>query len=86
MIFSFERLGRVHENKFFFFENRVFLILDLYLYDIKIRTNISQNGIEKSVEKSQFSNIYIKNQKNELGWACIGPATRLDSAQLRGLG
>jgi hypothetical protein len=53
-IFSFERLGRMHEDKSFFFENRVFLIPDLYFYDIKIQTNLSLNDIEKSVEKSQI--------------------------------
>jgi hypothetical protein len=39
--------------KVFFFENRVFLIPDLYFYDIKIQTNLSLNDVEKSVEKSQ---------------------------------
>jgi len=34
------------KTKVLFFENQVFLILDLYFYDIKIRTNISQNDIE----------------------------------------
>jgi len=50
----------------------------LYLYDIKIQTDINQNGVEKSVGKSQFSKkcvciyiyIYItKKNEHELGWA-----------------
>ena len=52
--FSFERLGRMPKDKSSFFENRVFLISDLYFYDIKIHTNLSLNDVEKSVEKSQF--------------------------------
>jgi hypothetical protein len=31
----------MHKNKSFFFENRVFLIPDLYFSDIKIQTNLS---------------------------------------------
>jgi len=42
------------KTKVFFFENQVFLIPDLYFYDIKIQTNLSLNDIEKSVEKSQI--------------------------------
>ena len=38
----------------FFFENRVFLIPDLYFFDIKIQTNLSLNDIKKSVGKSQI--------------------------------
>jgi hypothetical protein len=56
--FSFERLGRMHEDKSFFFENQVFLIPDLYFYDIKIQTNLSLNDVEKSVEKSQIFKKY----------------------------
>ena len=52
--FSSKRLGRMPKDKSSFFENRVFLIPDLYFYDIKIQTNLSLNDIEKSVEKSQF--------------------------------
>jgi hypothetical protein len=37
-----------------FFLNRVFLIPDLYFYDIKIQTNLSLNDIKKSVGKSQI--------------------------------
>jgi hypothetical protein len=51
--YIFERLGRMHENKIFFFvfPNIVFatfqrksgiLILDLYFYIIKIQTNINK--------------------------------------------
>jgi len=42
------------KTKVFFFENRVFLIPDLYFYDIKIQTNLSLNNVEKSVKKSQI--------------------------------
>jgi hypothetical protein len=46
----------MHENKNIFFqsldENRVFLIPDLYLYSIKIQTNIKQNFITKYTGKS----------------------------------
>jgi len=52
--FSIFVLGRMHENKRFFFENRVFLIPDLYFYDIKIQTNFSLNDIKKSAGKSQI--------------------------------
>jgi hypothetical protein len=38
-LFIFERLGRMQENKTFFF---VFLIPNLYIYSIKIQTNIKQ--------------------------------------------
>ena len=50
--FFFERLGRMHENKIFFLFYNFFvmfrrksgiLILDLYLYGIKIQTNIKQS-------------------------------------------
>jgi len=58
----------------------------LYLYDIKIQTDINQNGIEKYAGKSQFSKIYIFFKKNELDWAYIGPTTRPDSAQPRRMG
>ena len=40
------------KDKSSFSKNRVFLIPDLYFYDIKIQTNLSLNDIEKSVEKS----------------------------------
>ena len=52
--FSFERLGRMSKDKSSFFKNRVFLIPNLYFYDIKIQNNLSLNDIEKSMEKSQF--------------------------------
>jgi hypothetical protein len=51
----------------------------LYLYDIKIQTDINQNGVKKSVGKSQFKK--KKTQKKiEMNWA--GPIL----AQPRGLG
>jgi len=87
--FSFERLGRMHENKNIFLKKPGILIPDLYLYDIKIQIDINQNGIENYAGKSQFLQKYIFFFKMELGrtrpnyvsWACIGPATRLDPAQ-----
>jgi hypothetical protein len=51
-------LGVCIKRKVFFFENRVFLIPDLYFYDIKIQTNLSLNDVEKSVEKSQIFKKY----------------------------
>jgi hypothetical protein len=54
--FSFERLGRMHENKnmffFMFWQKPGILILDLYLYDKKIQTDINQNGVKKYKGKS----------------------------------
>jgi len=47
-----ERLGRMHENKTFYFIFLIFfmktryLIQDLYLYSIKIQTNIDQNTVK----------------------------------------
>ena len=54
----------MHENKNIFFqsldENRVFLIPDLYLYSIKIQTNIKQNFITKYTGKSLiFLKIFV---------------------------
>jgi hypothetical protein len=68
MIFSFERLGRMHENNnnFFFYEKLGILIPDLYFYSIKIQTNIKKILVEKYVGKSQFF------QKNFL-FFLIGP-------------
>jgi len=62
MIYLFifwERLGRMHENKiyiyiFFFFWRRPGILLsDLYLYNIKIQTNIDQSAV-KNFRKSQM--------------------------------
>jgi hypothetical protein len=73
--------SRMHENKRFFFENRVFLISDLYFYDIKIQTNLSLNDIKKSVGKSQIKkHRYIikktrtKKEKiiNRINWTGLG--------------
>jgi len=57
--FSFERLGRMHENKNMFFFLMFWwkpsiLIPDLYFYNIKIQTNIKQNLAEKYAEESQI--------------------------------
>jgi hypothetical protein len=51
-IYIFERLDRMHEDKkdffvvlyfFLFWRKPSILILDLYLYSIKIQNNINQN-------------------------------------------
>jgi hypothetical protein len=53
----------MHENKIFFLFYNFFvmfrrksgiLILDLYLYGIKIQTNIKQNSVEKYAENHKF--------------------------------
>ena len=54
----------MHENKnIYFLKNWVFLIPDLYLYDIKIQTNISQNNVEKIHGKIIIFK-YIYNKKH----------------------
>jgi hypothetical protein len=76
--FNFERLGRMHENKnIFLFNFSMFwwklciLIPDLYLYGMKIQTNIKQNSVEKYAGKSQiFSKIFFKYF---FDWARPGP-------------
>jgi hypothetical protein len=61
------------------------LISDLYLYGIKIQTNIKQNSVEKYAGKSQiFENVFLiffwtKPKSAQL-------STGQDSAQPRGLG
>jgi hypothetical protein len=52
--FGFERLGRMHENKTFFLRKPGILILDLYLYSIKIQTNIDQNAVKNIQENHKF--------------------------------
>ena len=62
--FFFKRLGHMHENKIYlflfcnffamFWQKPGILIQHLYLYGIKIQTNIKQNAITKYAEKSQF--------------------------------
>ena len=44
IIYFLERLGHMHENKTFVFMKTRYLIPDLYLYNIKIQTNIDQNA------------------------------------------
>jgi len=59
-LFIFERLGRMHENKTFFlfflmsWRKLGILILDLYLYNIKIQIGIDQNTVKKFVENHIF--------------------------------
>jgi len=51
----------MHENKkkiSKFLTKTGILIPDLYLYDIKIHTDINQHGVEKYTGKSQF---FFKN-------------------------
>ena len=57
----FERLGRMHKNSTFYFYIFIFflwkpsiLIPDLYLYNIKIQTNIDQNAVKQYTRKSQI--------------------------------
>jgi hypothetical protein len=56
VIFSLRDLVVCMKTKTFFFqsldENQVLLISDLYLYGIKIQTNIKQNSVTKYTEKS----------------------------------
>ena len=65
VFFSFERLGRMHENKniyFFlmFWWKPGILIPDLYFYDIKIQTDINPKWIENYTRNSQmFLKMYI---------------------------
>jgi len=61
IVFFFERLDVCMKTKtFFLFNFSMFwwkpgiLILDLYLYDIKIHTDINQNFVIKYAGKSQF--------------------------------
>ena len=49
--FVFERFGRMHENKTFYFMFFVWMKIkylkpDLYLYSIKIQTDINQNAVK----------------------------------------
>jgi len=69
----------MHKNIYFHFSmfwwKPGILILDFYLYSIKIQTNVKQNSVEKYVEKSQiFQNVFFG-----LGWTRpnyfdVGPA------------
>ena len=52
--FCFERLGHMHENKTFFLRKLGILIPDLYLYSIKIQTNIDQNTVKNIQENHKF--------------------------------
>jgi hypothetical protein len=73
----FEKLGLMQEKKtsFFFFCNFFatfrrkpgILILDLYLYIIKIQTNINQNGIKIHKKITNFK----KDFGNFFGICCI---------------
>jgi len=65
-LFIFERLGCMHENKTFYFififsffflfflRKHGILILDLYLYSIKIQTNIDQNAVKYLRKSTNF--------------------------------
>ena len=68
-----ERLGRMHENKIYFFmfcRKPGILIPDLYFYNIKIETNIDQNAVKKYAGKSQIFWKYFF----EFFWAGPDPA------------
>jgi hypothetical protein len=51
ILFTFYRLGRMHENEdmffFMFWRKPGILIPDLYFYCIKLQTDISQNSVKK---------------------------------------
>jgi len=76
-IFIFERLGRMHENK----KNNLMswwkpgiLIPDLYLYSIKIQTDIDQNTVKNIWENHKY--IFLKYFLEFLffsSWAQPGP-------------
>jgi hypothetical protein len=53
------------KTKVFYFENRVFLIPDLYFYDIKIQTNLSLNDIKNHLENHKLKKTYIYNNNNK---------------------
>jgi len=63
----FERLGRMHKNKIFFYflfflfqQKPGILIPDLYLYNIKIQTNINQNAVKNIRENHKFFEIIFE--------------------------
>jgi len=61
-IYILERLGRMHENKTFFFETWQkpgILISDLYLYSIKIQTDIDQNAVTKLRKITDFWKVFF---------------------------
>jgi len=78
----FERLGRMYENKIFFiffiflmsWWKSSILILDLYLYNIKIKTNIDKKWIKKFAGNHIFFEIFFSDwaQPGPCGWA--GPS------------
>jgi hypothetical protein len=52
--FSFERLGRMHKNKKFFFVKTRYFNTGFVSLRYKIQTDINQNGVEKYTGKSQI--------------------------------
>ena len=81
IFFIFERFGRMHENKTFYFilffifyfvlMKIRYLITDLYLYSIKIQTNIDQNALKYLRKITDFfKRIFLKN----FFWADPNPA------------
>ena len=91
VIFSLRDLVVCMKTKTFFFqsldENQVLLISDLYLYGIKIQTNIKQNSVTKYTEKSLiFLKIFGTGPDPAKKKIRAESATGLDSAQPRGLG
>ena len=84
--FVFERFGRMHENKTFYFIFFVwmktrYLKPDLYLYNIKIHTNIDQNAVKylrkiTNFEKNfSMSFFYFWPGPNPAHVAGLDPAT-----------
>ena len=80
----------MHENKNIFFsifwQKSGILILDLYLYGIKIQINIKQNSIQKYTGKSQnFKNIFLNffglglTRPNHFGMGRRYSAQKIDS-------
>ena len=78
--FSFERLGRMYENKKNKFWKPVILIPNLYLYDIKIQTDINQNGVKQIRREIAISSKIKFFETKKMKWTGPGPA------QLWGLG
>jgi len=82
--FVFEIFGRMHENKTFYFMFFVWMKIrylksDLYLYSIKIQTNIDQNAVKYLRKITDFKKNFSKKffifglgQPGPCGWA--GPS------------
>ena len=86
--FSFETFGRMHEKYFFFFSKFFFvferkpgiLIPDLYLYSIKIQTDIDQNAVTKLRKITDFLKGFFGILKKKNYWT--GPDPKGDWAKI----